>query len=106
MFTSASKSKLGWDFLGVIETGRYKEYAAVAGDTEAQHLEELFLRQAAACERAVRSGPGHHLAFWGGRRARDAGADDWLHDDLPCSTPLPAAILQARDPLEELDEGF
>jgi hypothetical protein len=25
-FTSASKSKLGWDFLGIVETGRFKNY--------------------------------------------------------------------------------
>ncbi len=119
VFTPASKSKLGWDFLGVIETGRFKDHCSDGLDAEAHRLQALFMRQAAACELVVRSGPQHHLA-WGvpdGRREVDGS--DWLHDDLlvsaamcavlddlPWSTPLPGAILQAVDPLEEMDCGF
>ena len=29
LFTAASKSRLGWDFLGLIDSGRFKEYASV-----------------------------------------------------------------------------
>jgi hypothetical protein len=31
VFTQASKSQLGWDFIAAVETGRYKEYVAMAG---------------------------------------------------------------------------
>ena len=119
VFTPASKSKLGWDFLSVIETGRFKDHCSDETDAEAHRLQALFMRQTAACECLVRSGPQHYLA-WGvpdGRREVDGSG--WLHDDLlvsaamcavlddlPWSTPLPGAILQAVDPLEEMDEGF
>ncbi len=119
VFTPASKSKLGWDFLGVIETGRFKDYCPDGADAEALRLQALFMRQAAACERMVRSGPQHHLAWGVPNGRREADGSDWLHDDLlvsaalcavlddlPWSTPLPGVILQAVDPLMELDEGF
>jgi Terminase RNaseH-like domain len=119
VFTSASKSKLGWDFLGVIETGRFQDYCLDDANAEARKLQDLFMRQAAACEHMVRSGPAHHLAWGVPNGRREADGSGWLHDDLlisaamcalldelPWSTPLPGVILQARDPLEELDEGF
>ena len=34
IFTGSSKSSLGWDFLSVIETGRYKEYTLPLGKDE------------------------------------------------------------------------
>lgn len=119
VFTAASKSKLGWDFLSVIETGRFKDHTCEGEDTEATRLQELFLGQAAACEMQVRRGPEHHLAWGVPDGRREANSGDWLHDDLlvsvalcavldnmPWYTPQPGAILQAADPLEELDWGF
>lgn len=119
IFTAASKSRLGWDFLSAIETGRFKDHSSDGADSEAARLQAVFQAQAAACEMQVHSGPEHHLA-WGvpdGRRGPASG--DWLHDDLlvsaalcavldglPWSNPQPAAILQPADPLEELDWGF
>lgn len=119
VFTPASKSKLGWDFLTVIETGRFQDHSAQDADAEAARLQALFQAQAAACEMQVRRGPEHQLA-WGVPDGRRAPADgEWLHDDLlisaalcavldglPWSTPLPGTILQAADPLQELDWGF
>ena len=77
------------------------------------------MRQVAACEHMVRSGPQHQLAWGVPDGRREADGSGWLHDDLlvsaamcamlddlPWSTPMPGAILQAVDPLEEMDEGF
>jgi hypothetical protein len=119
VFTAASKSKLGWDFLSVIETGRFKDHNSEGVDAEASRLQALFLVQAAACEMQVRTGPEHHLAWSVPDGRRDSASGEWLHDDLlisaalcavldgvPWHTPLPGAILQPVDPLRELDWGF
>jgi hypothetical protein len=78
-FTSASKSDLGWDFLAVIETGRYKEYA---DDGEADTAQ--FWREVAECEYEVLPGPGKGLR-WG-------ATDATVHDDMVLSAALVAAL--------------
>lgn len=89
-FGLASKSKLGWDFLGIIDSGRYKEYDAspAGGDAEAQELSRLFWTQAAACTYDVRPGPGR-LMSW-------SVPDPRTHDDLLLSAAL-VAVLDEQD---------
>ncbi len=82
-FTSASKSALGWDFIGLVESGRYKEYAH-DGDTET----ETFLAQLRATEYTIVNGPGNTLR-WG---VPDAAG----HDDLVTS----AAMVSVLDDLD------
>ena len=114
LFTSASKSRLGWDFLSVCDTGRWKEPAS--GEPA---LQEQFWQQCEFCESQVLDGPGK-LMRWGvpdGKRHPSTG--EVLHDDLLISAALctlldhhnwagsaAPLILPARDVLEELDEGF
>jgi hypothetical protein len=104
-FTMASKSDLGWDFLSVIETGRFKDYIADgAGDTV------QFWRQVAACEFEVLPGPGQRMR-WG-------VPDPEVHDDFVISaalvalldkadwtTELEGEILPPADYLSEIDRG-
>ncbi|MBC7233923.1 MAG: hypothetical protein H5T68_11865 [Chloroflexi bacterium] len=78
-FTRASKSDLGWDFLAVIETGRYKEYA---DDGEADTAQ--FWREVAECEYEVLPGPGKGMR-WG-------VADATVHDDMVLSAALVAVL--------------
>lgn len=78
-FTSASKSALGWDFIGLIESGRYKEYAD-DGDAVTREM----LCQLRATEYGIVNGPGNMLR-WGVPPA--AG-----HDDLVMSAALVAAL--------------
>ncbi|HEX2909375.1 MAG TPA: hypothetical protein VH186_01110 [Chloroflexia bacterium] len=79
VFTSASKSELGWTFAGVIDSGRYKEYAHDgAADTA------LFWRQLGAVEYEVRPGPGQLLRW--------SVPDPLLHDDLVLSAALVGAL--------------
>lgn len=79
VFTAQSKSQLGWDFLGVVESGRYKEYTEDGeGDTG------LFWAQVEACGSQVADGPGK-LLRWGVESRK-------LHDDLVVSAALCALL--------------
>lgn len=88
VFTQKSKSELGWGFLAVIETGRYKEYDAAAYDP----LQEEFWRQAEMCQMEIQSGRGK-LVKWG----NEAG-----HDDLIISAAIVAALDSISGAWEEV----
>lgn len=83
VFTSVSKSDLGWRFLAAIGAGRYQEY----GDDGAEDTRR-FWQQAAACAYAVRPGPGRLMQWSVPERA---GHDDVL---------LSAALVGALDDLD------
>jgi hypothetical protein len=114
IFTSKSKSDLGWRFLSVIETGRYLEFTPRPEGGEQEDLQRLFWLQAAACQMEVLPGPAH-LLRWSvpdGRRNPLTGA--LLHDDLLISAalcallddqiwgPAQSAIIPGNDPLASL----
>ncbi len=83
VFSAASKSKLGWNFCGLIDSGRFKDYARdQAPDTE------WWWRQLAAVEYEVRPGPGQLLRW--------SVPDPTLHDDLVMSAAL-VAVLDEED---------
>lgn len=83
VFSSVSKSELGWNFCGVIDSGRFKDYALDGADDTA-----WWWRQLAAVEYEVRPGPGQ-LMKW-------AVPDQALHDDLVMSAAL-VAVLDGQD---------
>lgn len=83
VFTVQSKSQLGWDFLSMVDAGRYKEYAE---DTE--HETALFWTQVEQCGSQVGHGPGRPLR-WGVEHAA-------THDDLLISAAL-TAVLDRQD---------
>lgn len=110
VFSSASKTKLGWDFLNLVDTGRFKEYAP---------LDETLSRQLTYCQYQVLPGPQKHLKWGVPDGSRDPASGEPLHDDLLLSAALaavlddqdwqlnsPALIIKASDPLKELDHGF
>lgn len=79
VFTSQSKSHLGWDFLSLVEGGRYKEYAE-DGESDTG----LFWTQVEACQSQVGDGPGKPLRW---------GVDDrGIHDDLLISAAMCALL--------------
>ena len=78
VFTSASKSRLGWDFLGLIDAGRFKEYADDDPVTAEYHS------QLRATTYEVLAGPGNLLRW--SVPVRDG------HDDLVISAALCAAL--------------
>jgi len=118
-FNSATKSQVGWAFVAICDTGRWREWKAeVAG--EGDDLQALFWQQVAHCQYSVRPGPGHRLAWGVPDGTRDAATGAPVHDDLLLSAALcaaleaqpwhadtgPGVILHAKDPLEELSRGF
>ena len=79
VFTQASKSALGWDFLALIDGGRFKEYA-----DDAEALTRLFRAQLEATTYETPTGPGKLL-----RWSVPAGRG---HDDLVMSAALAATL--------------
>ena len=83
MFSVASKSRLGCDFLSLIDSGRYREYRI---DGEPDDVTAEYLRQMRATEYETRGGPGN-LMRWS-VPARNG------HDDLVTSAALCAVLDQ------------
>lgn len=131
-FNSASKSKLGWDFLAVIESGRFQCHAGPAkGDAEcaagyeaqaagqpAMAMQEIFWREVELCEMNALPGPARTLQWGVPDGRREAGSGVQVHDDLLISAALcsqldgltwgrtDSAVVQAADPLGEAKPSF
>lgn len=118
LFTTASKSKLGWDFIALIDAGRWRELA----ESPPSPLQRLFFQQAAACRLEVLPGPGKTLRWGVPDGLRDPLTGGYLHDDLLISAALSSVldrldwraatargkspgIVQGKDPLEDMN-GF
>ena len=85
VFTQASKSQLGWDWIGLIDTGRYKEYRdAAAVGSVVRAVTEAFWAEVRAIEYAVVEGP-NKMMRWGALSGRG-------HDDLVMSAALVARL--------------
>jgi hypothetical protein len=84
IFTQQSKSQLGWDFVGLIETGRYREYVdpAPIGSLD-RAVTEAFWSELKGIEFAVAAGPGQAMRW---------GATGRGHDDLVMSAALVARL--------------
>jgi hypothetical protein len=110
VFTSPSKSKLGWDFISIIETGRFKEFAPA---------DDLFIEQLTFTILEVQPGPAHLIKWGVPDGTRNPATGDLVHDDLVLSAALtavldeqewglsgPALVVTAKDPMLEMDRGF
>ena len=85
VFTAASKSALGWDFLGLIDAGRFKEYA-----DDGDPVTALYWAQLRATAYEAPPGPslgGNRPLRWGVPAGRGPG-----HDDLVLSAALVGAL--------------
>ncbi len=99
-FNAASKSRLGWDFLGVIELGRFR--LPRAGGSRELALVDQLRAQMRACAYVLGGGPAEALHWAVPETARDPRSGELLHDDL-----LMAAALCARlDALDWPAEGM
>ena len=107
VFNAAVKSALGWAFLALCDTGRFKDHAPDSSPEQA-----LFWRQVEAAEGELAPGPGRQLRWEVPNRG--------LHDDLLISAALiaalelggspptsyrPSALIEAADVLDEMDAG-
>lgn len=109
-FNVRTKSDLLWDFLGIIDSGRYKEYFPD---------DETFWQQINFCEFEILEGP-QKRARWGvPDGTRDSSSGTLVHDDLLISASMcavldhqvwsvsaPTFVIQADDPLSDMDKGF
>jgi hypothetical protein len=109
-FNMSTKSSLLWDFLGIIDSGRFKEHADSS---------PTFWEQVSMCEFEILPGPQKRVK-WGvpdGTRSPNSG--ELVHDDLLISAALcavldqqdwsisaPTFVIQATDPLLDMDEGW
>jgi hypothetical protein len=78
-FSQVSKSDLGWAFISVIETGRFKDYTPA--DPE-------FARQLEYCQYEILEGPGKIMRWSVPDGTRDVATGDLVHDDYLMSAAL------------------
>jgi hypothetical protein len=110
VFNSSSKSKLGWDFISIIETGRFKEYSPA---------DDLFIEQLSFTMLEVQPGPAHLIKWGVPDGTRNPATGELVHDDLVLSAALtavldeqewalsgPTLVISAVDPMFEMDRGF
>lgn len=112
-FNANKKSEIGYKFMGMIETGRFRD---CAGGIPANQVEEQY----ANCVSEVLIGPQKTLR-WSVPEGRRNSEGMLIHDDIVVADALitqvdslPGAwilhsdtrIVQGRDPLEEMDGNF
>jgi hypothetical protein len=119
VFSAKTKSKLGWGFLALIDSGRFRDYAVPDDDRSRQaDLSRMFFREAAFCQYQVGSGPGREIRWGVPDGTRDPASGELIHDDLLVSaslcatldeenwgTRLPGVVIPAVDPMEDIDRG-
>ena len=109
-FNTRTKSDLLWDFLGIIDSGRFKDYTPD---------DETFWQQISFCEFEILEGPQKRVRWGVPDGTRDAATGGLVHDDLLISAALcvalddkdwsisaPTFVIQGVDPLDDLDRGF
>ncbi|MEN6394307.1 MAG: hypothetical protein ABFD53_10905, partial [Anaerolineaceae bacterium] len=129
VFSAKSKSDLAWDFISLIETGRYKEPSTEQCETKEENedishtsrltsLSSLFWKQVEYCQATVLEGPGKLLQWGVPNGMRDPETGETLHDDLLISAALCAVldkqswgvgesrVVTQIDPLQGLGEAF
>ncbi|MBN1537546.1 MAG: hypothetical protein JW908_12485 [Anaerolineales bacterium] len=129
VFSARSKSDLGWDFISLIETGRYKEPKIERGELRVEIgkandysrltlLSSLFWRQVEFCQSTVLDGPGKVMQWSVPDGTRDPETGAYLHDDLLISAALCAVLDKQHwgtgesqvaapvDPMQGLREAF
>lgn len=112
LFNASSKSRLGWNFLALIDSGRFKDHQ------ESSPQQKQFFTETRACQYAVSPGPEQRLSWSVPPGSRDANGhlihDDWLIsaalaavlEDEALLTISATHIITASDPLREMDGTF
>jgi hypothetical protein len=89
IFTQKSKSDLGWNYIAVIETGRYKEPLPTVGAPD-------FWQQVDNCQSQIMDGPQHFMRWGVPDGTRDSITGNLVHDDLLISSAL-CAVQDEQD---------
>jgi hypothetical protein len=134
IFSSSSKSDLGWRFLALVETGRYKEYAPLSpspvpgagchrvgeeNDNQSPDLlQSLFWDQVQHCQSTVLVGPNKAIRWGVLPGSRHPITGEILHDDLLISASLCAllddchwgtalsGLIPSPDPLQDMSDAY
>jgi hypothetical protein len=131
MFNQSTKSRLGWAFLAVVESGRFKTFHrevpvkstgaknAKVGLSKAEEsqLQDLFFEQLNYCQHEILPGPERRMRWGVPDGTRNPATGELVHDDLIISAALaaeldgqvwpaggPALVVRALDPLDDMTE--
>ena len=118
-FNTRTKSDLCWNFLGVCDSGRFKDHLP-SDEQEIRAVQQEFWRQVAFCEFEILPGPNKTVRWGVPDGTRDPASGELVHDDLLISAAMlsvldeqdwsvsaPTLVIQAQDPLEDIDNaGF
>ena len=125
VFTARSKSDLGWGFLAVIETGRYREYSP-GGPVEVDpvsfsrlvRLQEAFFTQVENAQASIQEGIGKMMRWHVPDGTRDPTDGELVHDDLLISAALcyvfdsqvwglaESEVIHGSDPIAAMKEVY
>ena len=109
-FTAKLKSQLGYGFIGIVESGRYREY---------HPFDEKLRMQLEHCRSEIVQGPTKTMRWGVPDGTRDKASGKLVHDDdlmtgalctlldkMEWRVSLPTVWTTPRDPLEEMDRNF
>jgi len=82
-FSQVSKSDLGWAFISVVETGRYKDFSP---------LDSIMSEQLEYCQYQIMDGPGKIMRWGVPDGTRSVASGDLVHDDYVLSAALIAQL--------------
>jgi hypothetical protein len=122
IFSQASKSRLGWGFITMVDGGRWKDYTngRTDGGLELQKdLQAEFYRQVGFCQYEIQVGPARAMTWGVPDGTRDPVTGQLVHDDLLVSAALACVLdeqawqlpgqpglIRAVDPLKEMEKGW
>jgi len=109
-FTAKLKSELGYGFIGIVESGRYREY---------HPFDEKLRLQLEHCRSEILQGPTKSMRWGVPDGTREAASGELVHDDdlmtgamctlldrMEWRVTLPTTWTKPRDPLEEMDGRY
>ena len=119
VFNSSSKSKLGWGFLAVVETGRFSVWKPSESDGfQSMQLADQFWREVESCQMEILPGPERRMKWGVPDGTRHPSTGELVHDDLLVSASLCAVlddvkwgvgesrVVEGFDPLAGMGEVF